>query len=160
MIKGQLLVLSGPFLDLFVNVSSLFGWEMIMNQSKYPIIMIAIFDALLMMVGSCLSTIDTDIKEKVENSRKLVLIRSTFATSYRVANELYLSNIADMLSGMNPILSNIESNLIFFESKKTPENTIADMRDRVRTNDQLLVELTNKLNVLIPIHYHIVIKCL
>ncbi len=143
--KGQLLVLSGKFPDLQVNLSTAFGRVAVESNPKDPLLMIATIEILLQDVFQSLRCLRKVIQDDRQDFLTLVPLKWTNymrSISSRRHNILELSHI---LSHTRMELHTMRRSMKYFGTNSGPKYVIDRLKDKTTREEnnaaQSIVEL-------------------
>lgn len=130
-IKGQLLVISGVFPDIYTDVRRLFNENLIIAEKQHPLIMIHIVNILLQYTLLGINTIKNDIVETLKKTRNLVLINSCQFDLYFNSRKRLVEKQKNILSSVLRVLSILETNTDLLGTRITVRDTIREMKSNV-----------------------------
>ncbi|KAG0667991.1 hypothetical protein C6P45_005175 [Maudiozyma exigua] len=130
-IKGQLLLISGVFPDIYINVRRLFNDNLITTGKQYPLIMIQIINILLHYTLLGVDTIKNELVETLKKTRNLVLIKSSQFNLYFDSRKTLIEDQKNILSSILRVLSILESNTNILGTSIAVRDTIRIMKSNV-----------------------------
>lgn len=137
LIKGQMLVISGEFPNIRIDMDATFGLEIDTFSRIYPSLLIATFKSILTNTIQILPEVKTDIFEKFEKNKRTVLMRTSFQERFTKSRKGYLSDLYRMLTEADFALRSIRENMRYYGTSVIPGHVTNDIQTEMnwRKND-------------------------
>jgi len=97
LIKGQLIIVSGLFPDIYIDLHAEFGWEAVDTNKICSYMQIAILQFLLRRIYSSFSCIQDDIDEMLERIGNTVPLRIAYLNDYFRSRRSDLSRLLSIV---------------------------------------------------------------
>lgn len=146
---GQLLVITGRFPNISVDLNLTFGLETNRFNLSYPLFGIAIFEAILKDKLQTLQKVKDELFVKTGKNRRTVFIDISYLETYRNSMENFLKNLSNVVAHASISLAILKENISFYGTSAIPEHVLGNIETDVNIMKSDIERSKNYLKVLL-----------